>query len=337
MWWGGEEEGVMSGGSSSDNTTPPVDIMAEEAFEAASSMVSGSPDVSNLKEQFAAQENLLGQLKNVLRSNEEKLQVKEKEVQDYAIRLSQGKRSRMSTPMMRSADSVFMSTSSPLSIPDFSSDSKPGGKMSILRQQLHEQRLKEDEELQSRQGLESIVKELQKELSDRDNMISQLYEQMSVTSFQTSPINSPYVMSPGTRSPGDRSPDADKTPPLGCSVDSVASSFFAANYKSSLFTDKDNKIIELTETNIDLERKLLDMEENLRAKEELVRVRTAAVTLVSADLSAKGKSTLDKLEDTRIEMRNMQSNFAEQESQWREKNSCLAVELEIKDKKNCYY
>ena len=52
-----------------------------------------------------------------------------------------------------------------------------------------------------------------------------------------------------------------------------------------------------------------------------------------ADLSAKGKSTLDKLEDTRIEMRNMQSNFAEQESQWREKNSCLAVELEIKDKK----
>ena len=194
-------------------------------------------------------------------------------------------------------------------------------------------RLKEDEELQSRQGLESIVKELQKELSDRDNVISQLYEQMSVTSFQTSPINSPYVMSPGTRSPGDRSPDADKTPPLGCSVDSVASSFFAANYKSSLFTDKDNKIIELTETNIDLERKLLDMEENLRAKEELVRVRTAAVTLMSADLSAKGKSTLDKLEDTRIEMRNMQSNFAEQESQWREKNSCLAVELENKDKK----
>ena len=163
MWWGGEEEGVMSGGSSSDNTTPPVDIMAEEAFEAASSIVSGSPDVSdvsNLKEQFAAQENLLGQLKNVLRSNEEKLQVKEKEVQvrpgcvvdqstvmyllsffqDYAIRLSQGKRSRMSTPMLRSADSVFMSTSSPLSIPEFSSVSKPGGKMSILRQQLQEQR-----------------------------------------------------------------------------------------------------------------------------------------------------------------------------------------------------
>ena len=82
MWWGGEEEGLMSGGSSSDNTTPPVDIMAEEAFEAASSFASEDvSDISDLKEQFAAQENLLGQLKNVLKSNEEKLQVKEKEVQ----------------------------------------------------------------------------------------------------------------------------------------------------------------------------------------------------------------------------------------------------------------
>merc|ERR1712203_125413 len=146
-------------------------------------------------------------------------------------------------------------------------------------------------------------------------------------------MEQPLCYEPRYPKPRGSIPRSDKTPPLGCSVDSVASSFFAANYKSSLFTDKNNKIIELTETNIDLERKLLDMEENLRAKEELVRVRTAAVTLMSADLSAKGKSTLDKLEDTRIEMRNMQSNFAEQESQWREKNSCLEVELEIKDKK----
>ena len=71
----------------------------------------------------------------------------------------------------------------------------------------------------------------------------------------------------------------------------------------------------------------------LLSKDELIRVRTAAVTLMSADLSAKGKSTLDQLEDTRVEMRKMQANFAEQESQWREQNSCLKVELENKDKK----
>merc|ERR1712083_577722 len=105
------------------------------------------------------------------------------------------------------------------------------------------------------------------------------------------------------------------------------------NYKSSLFTDKDNKIIELTETNIELERKLMDMEENLRAKDELIRVRTQAVTLMSADLSAKGKSTLDQLEDTRHEMRNMQARFAEQEIAWKETNSTLEVELEARTKR----
>ena len=38
----------------------------------------------------------------------------------------------------------------------------------------------------------------------------------------------------------------------------------------------------------------------------MIRVRTEAVALMSADLSAKGKSTLDELEDTKTEMRQMQ-------------------------------
>lgn len=80
MWWGGEDEEPTSGGSSSANTTPPVDIMAEEAF-ADESTTDDVSDISDLKEQFAAQENLLGHLKSVLRSNEDKLQIKEKEVQ----------------------------------------------------------------------------------------------------------------------------------------------------------------------------------------------------------------------------------------------------------------
>ena len=133
--------------------------------------------------------------------------------------------------------------------------------------------------MKSRLGLEEMVKQLQKELHERDSVISQLHEQMSVASFRTSPLNSPFVMSPGAGSPtGDQSPD--RTPPLGCSVDSAASSFLGTHYRS--FTDKDNKIIELTEKNIELERKMLDMDENLRAKDELIRARTAAVTLMSA-------------------------------------------------------
>ena len=148
---------------------------------------------------------------------------------------------------------------------------------------------KETEAGRSRQGLEEMVRQLQKDLQDREAVISQLHEQMSVASFRTSPLNSPFVMSPGAGSPSEeRSPD--RTPPLGCSVDSAASSFFGAQYQS--FTDKDNKIIDLTEKNIDLERKLLDMEENLRAKDELIRARTAAVTLMSAGTNINFKFNL---------------------------------------------
>jgi hypothetical protein len=43
------------------------------------------------------------------------------------------------------------------------------------------------------------------------------------------------------------------------------------------------------------ERKIMDLEENLREKDELIRARTQAVTLMSADLSAKGRSTLDQV------------------------------------------
>ena len=84
MWFGGEEEeeGPNSGGSSSDNTTPPVDIMAEESCSSpTSTSVMSDMDIPDFKEQFAMQENLLGKLTSALKSNEEKLQLKEKEVQ----------------------------------------------------------------------------------------------------------------------------------------------------------------------------------------------------------------------------------------------------------------
>jgi len=118
-------------------------------------------------------------------------------LQDYAVRLSKSKRSsKMNSPLIRSTDSVF--TSSPVSIPEpAAAKSGPGGRISLLKKQLDEQRAKENEDMKSRQGLEEMVKQLQKELQDRDNVISQMHEQMSVASFRTSPLQSPFVMSPG--------------------------------------------------------------------------------------------------------------------------------------------
>lgn len=65
----------------------------------------------------------------------------------------------------------------------------------------------------------------------------------------------------------------------------------------------------------------------------MIRARTEAVTLMSADLSAKGKSTLDQLEDTRTEMKEMQRNFADREAQWKEETAVLKVDLESKAKR----
>ncbi len=78
---------------------------------------------------------------------------------------------------------------------------------------------------------------------------------------------------------------------------------------------------------------MLDLEENLKAKEELVKARTEAVTLLSADLSLKGRATLEQLEETRSEMRSMQERFAQQEAEWKERNSLAVVDLAAKDRR----
>ena len=319
-------------------------------------------ELRDLHEQFQMQEDLLGHLKGVLKSNEEKLQMKDLEVEGYAMRLgkvrsrrspgpnSAGSRSSLGSytgfamdTQSESALEIFhKNPTSPVLMSDSftavgnvhistpSSHVKPGtGTIGQLRQQFDEMKAKEDEEQQSRKVLEDLVKQLQEELTERDHVIKEMRDEaMSVASFAYTA--SPFVMSPeGGSSPTILSPS--RSPPLGCSVDSATSfDFTAAAYS---FDEKDNKILDLKEQVILLERRILDLEENLREKDELIKARTQAVTLMSADLSAKGKSTLDQLDDTRQEMRMMQARFAEQEMVWKEKSSTLQVELDVKSKR----
>ena len=322
-------------------------------------------ELKDLREQFQMQEDLLGHLKGVLKSNEDKLHMKDLEVEGYAMRLGKVRSRRSPGPhsvgdsrsSLGSFTGLAMDTQSESALemfhrdptsPVLMSDSftagsnvhvstpsqplycKPQvGTLGQLRQQFDEIKAKEDEEQKSRKMLEGLVKQLQEELSERDNVIKEMKEEaMSVASFAYTA--SPFVMSPeGGRSPTTISPS--RSPPLGCSVDSVTSfDFTAAAYS---FDEKDNKILDLKEQVILLERRILDLEENLREKDELIKARTQAVTLMSADLSAKGKSTLDQLDDTRNEMRNMQQRFAEQEVAWKEKYSTLEVDLVARTKR----
>ena len=60
-----------------------------------------------------------------------------------------------------------------------------------------------------------------------------------------------------------------------------------------------------------------DLEEGLKEKDEVISARTAAVGLASASLAAKGRDTLEQLEDTRRELRTLQENWSREQGDWR--------------------
>lgn len=94
---------------------------------------------------------------------------------------------------------------------------------------------------------------------------------------------------------------------------------------------RDNKITELNNRIAELETTILDLQENFREKDSVIDARTKAITLMSEDFSRRNKITLDNLEETREEMRKMQSNFVTQEGKMKEENERLKEELAAKD------
>ena len=97
--------------------------------------------------------------------------------------------------------------------------------------------------------------------------------------------------------------------------------------------EKENKIAELNSKILELEAVIMDLQENLKEKDSVIESKTKAVTLMSADLSKKGKTTLDTLEDTKDEMRTMQEHFVLLEMSLKSKNENLLIQLQERDSK----
>lgn len=97
--------------------------------------------------------------------------------------------------------------------------------------------------------------------------------------------------------------------------------------------EKDNKILELDTKIHQLEAIIIDLQDNLKEKDSVIDARTKAIALMSEDLSKKGKTTLDTLEETKDEMRSMQSNFILMEASLKDKNDHLIIQLKEKTKK----
>ena len=113
---------------------------------------------------------------------------------------------------------------------------------------------------------------------------------------------------------------------------------------------KDNKIIELSEEVVALKRQVWDLEEGLKEKDEIISARTAAVGLASASIAAKGldnhsvmliiietklagRDTLEQLEDTRLELRRVQTSWSSDQAGWRREREEARIALESSQQK----
>ena len=83
----------------------------------------------------------------------------------------------------------------------------------------------------------------------------------------------------------------------------------------------------------DLETKVIDLQESFSEKDSVIAARTKAIALMSEDFSRRSKTTVDNLEETREEMRKMQSNFVLEETKMKKKIEELKKELAAKNQR----
>lgn len=100
---------------------------------------------------------------------------------------------------------------------------------------------------------------------------------------------------------------------------------------TDLSIEKDKKFIELNDKINELQATVIDLQDNLKEKDSVIDSKTRAITLMSEDLSKKGKVTLDNLEETKTEMRLMQENFIQLETSFKTKIDHLMNQLNEKE------
>lgn len=94
---------------------------------------------------------------------------------------------------------------------------------------------------------------------------------------------------------------------------------------------REKHITDLTAKVQKLEANVLDLQENIKEKDQVIDARTKAITLMSENLSKKGKHTLDALDDTKEQMRKMQENFVQLEADMQQDKQRLLLETQQKD------
>lgn len=65
----------------------------------------------------------------------------------------------------------------------------------------------------------------------------------------------------------------------------------------------------------------------------MLDAKARSITLISEDMSRRNKATVDALEETRQEMREMQNQFIELEAKLRSENQALSTSMAVKDQR----
>lgn len=216
----------------------------------------------------------------------------------------------------------------------------PGSeKINLLRQQMEQNRLKMAARESSKREMEERVIELKHKLEASQQTLEQSSAEFgrSTGDLTGAGLNIPLKMG---RFEYNKS-TSDLTQIAGGGA-GLSSSFEIERlrYLEGRVKVLEQELVEARGTNQapddrvkELERKILDLEEALKEKECIIEARTQAVSAVTENLTAKGRSTVDQLEDTKQEMMRMQSNFVQAEASLKAELDRLQVELDERSAK----
>ncbi|XP_043674696.1 golgin subfamily B member 1-like isoform X1 [Vespula pensylvanica] len=271
-------------------------IMWGEFEEPPGTMEEGPPETLEAKETCKQNKNQLESLKEIMLKNKQSLKKKEEEVQEYASRLSKIKsRTKLSKRSKEGASTsrdLEQSSEIDTSIKDISQATTPKAKSSLLQRML----------VENRKVFEQRNKEITETKRAVEEKVEAIRQQLNEKDLAMMELQKDQTITPEISIP-----------------------------ESSYIQEKDNKIIELNNKISELQAVIIDLQENLKEKDSVIDSKTKAITLMSADLSKKGKTTLDTLEDTKDEMRTMQEHFVLLESSLKQKNDNLLQQLHERD------
>ncbi|XP_076372962.1 uncharacterized protein LOC143257820 [Tachypleus tridentatus] len=276
------------------------------------------PNYVELQEEREQQQILIQQLKELLRENETHLKNKEKEVEETTAKFlkfklqAKAKITQLSA-QLKSHDQEKKTGQEkgdaeldevPPSIPDHGDK----GKVLMLKKQLEESRYKfeqrEKDVSENHNILEKMIEDLQNQLQEKDNVIQEMMKKEEEGNILKQEVDKQDNVSPTKQ----QNTDTQEM------------------YAQLLY--KDAKIVELNNSVLEKERQIIDLQEHIKEKEEVLQARNLAIQLMTEEMSKRGKTVIDELDETRGQMKLMQENFISAESGWKEEKEKFQKDLQ---------